>query len=321
VQTLLDGIKSALPNTEVVYSLGATATDSRWPESEILPEPPAGNDAAMIADAVAKAADCDAVIVGVGDAERTIGEGKSRTSLDLPGFQNDLVQALAKTGKPVIVVLMTGRAASINWIDRHCPAILEAWFPGEAGGRAIADVLFGDVNPSGKLPVTFPRTTGQLPLNFPYKPASETYSTTRPTTRASFIDTPLYTFGYGLSYTTFAYSNLVLSAKSIKPSESLTITATIKNTGPRAGEEIVQLYLQQTTSTVTTYEHILRGFQRISLQPRESKTITFTLPAQAAEIFDSHQNHFTTEPGLYRIAIAAASTDLRLQDTFTISNP
>jgi beta-glucosidase len=174
VVSAFDGVKARLAatGTEVLYAEGCKVTDARWPESELFPETPAGAAATMIADATAQAATADAVIVFLGDNNATIGESKSRTSLDLPGHQNDLVRALVGTGKPVIAVLLAGRASTINYVQRHAAAVLSAWFPGEAGGTAIAEALFGDTNPGGKLPVTFPRSVGQLPFSFPYKPGS-----------------------------------------------------------------------------------------------------------------------------------------------------
>lgn len=172
--TLLNGVRNAVERDgTVTYVPGCAAVDARWPGSELDYKPPTGEDANMIEQAVVAAADVDVIVLGQGETNRTIGEAKSRTSLDLPGYQTDLARALVQTGKPVVVVLMTGQPASINWIDAHAAAVLEAWFPGAAGGMAIAHVLFGDYNPGGKLTVTFPRTVGQLPFNFPYKPASQ----------------------------------------------------------------------------------------------------------------------------------------------------
>jgi len=322
VLTLLEGIQNAVgKQTQIEFAQGCNVTDKNWPESEIFPDPLAGKDLDMIDEAVAKAGNADAIIVALGDSDKTVGEAKSRTSLDLPGYQNNLVQALMKTGKPVVVVLLTGKPSSINWIDRYCPAIVEAWFPGELGGEAIADVLFGDYNPGGKVPITFPRTVGEIPYNFPYKPASQA-----PQNKKDFdpngwgtsaVEGAIYPFGYGLSYTTFQYSNLTVSPGSLHADGTVTITADIKNTGDRAGDEIVQLYLQQEYSSVTTFDENLRGFERVSVQPGEVKTVTFTVPAKAMELINRQGNR-VVEPGDFKVMIGASSSDIRLTGKYTV---
>jgi beta-glucosidase len=322
VVTLLEGISAAVGGgTTVDFAQGCDLTDARWPESEIYPEAPAGKDADMIAEAVAKAADADAIVVALGDSMKTIGEAKSRTSLDLPGYQTDLVQALMKTGKPVIVVMLGGRAATINWIDRYAPAVVEAWFPGEAGGTAIADVLFGDYNPGGKLPVTFPRTVGQVPFNFPYKPSSQVPQSNKVNPNGwgnSLIEGVIYPFGYGLSYTSFRYSDLDVSPKTLKADGNVTIALNVTNTGDRAGDEIVQLYLQDAFSSVTTYDLNLRGFERVSLQPGETKKVTFSVPAKSMELINREGKH-VVEPGDFKVMIGASSADIRLTGSYTVT--
>lgn len=322
VITLLGGIRDAVgPSGQVTFSPGCTLTDARWPYSELDYEPPAGKDADLITDAVNAAKDADVIVLGLGDGPQTIGEAKSRTSLDLPGFQTDLAKALSKTGKPLIVVLLTGRPASINWIDAHASAVLEAWFPGESGGKAVADVLFGDYTPGGKLAVTFPRTVGQLPFNFPYKPGSQDPGSAKDSnngTSGALIDRPLYPFGFGLSYTTFEYADLSLSAPSMSPTGSITASVTLKNTGDRPGDEIVQFYVEQLVSSVTTYNLNLRGFERVALSPGESKRVTFPLPASALEII-TRSGQRQTEPGPYKIMIGASSADIRLKTDLTIT--
>ena len=322
VVTLLEGIQNALGKTaQVDYTEGCAVTDKNWPESEIFPEPAAGKDLDMITQAVAAAQNADAIIIALGDSDKTVGEAKSRTSLDLPGYQTDLAKALMKTGKPVVVVLLTGKPSSINWIDRYCSAVVEAWFPGEAGGTAIADVLFGDYNPGGKLPITFPRTVGEIPFNFPAKPFSQAPQSKKEFdpngSGNSLIEGALYSFGYGLSYTTFEYANLKVSPEKIPVDGTVTISADIKNTGDRAGDEIVQLYLQDEISSVTTYDEVLRGFQRVTLNPGETKTVTFTVPAKAMELINrEHQR--VVEPGDFKIMIGASSSDIRLNGKYTV---
>ena len=207
----------------------------------------------------------------LGDSGKTVGESASRTSLDLPAAQLDLVQAVYATGKPVIVVLINGRPLSINWVNKYVPGILEAWFPGVQGGTAIADVLFGDYNPGGKLTMTFPKTVGQIPFNFPTKPNAQWEG------EKTRVNGALYYFGHGLSYTTFAYSNLRIRSVDVLPGyrpgradqmpvHTWEIAADVRNTGSREGDEVVQLYTRQLVSSVTTYEKNLRGFERVHLE-------------------------------------------------------
>jgi beta-glucosidase len=318
----LAGLRTLLKETgtELLFAEGCKPTDARWPESELYPEPPGAAEAAQLAAAVAKAQLADAVVVFLGDSNDTIGESKSRTSLDLPGYQTELVRALVKTGKPVVAVLLTGRPASINWIARHVPAVLQAWFPGEAGGTAIAEALFGDYNPGGKLPVTFPRTVGQLPFNFPCKPASQaTQSKTADPNGYgnSMAEGALWPFGHGLSYTTFTYADLIVSPATIPTNGEVTITCAIKNTGARAGDEVVQLFVRDDVSSVTTYELNLAGFERVPLQPGETRTVAFKLPAAALELIDRHGRR-VVEPGTFTVKVGASSEDLRLSGGFAV---
>src|SRR6266550_4398491 len=205
--TVLAGIKTKLGSSvKVNYAKGCEITDAHWPETEVLPEPLTKEELSEISKAVAAARNSDVAVVVLGDSMKTVGESASRTSLDLPGHQLDLVRAVYATGKPVVVVLINGRPMSINWVNKYVPGIIEAWFPGVQGGTAIADVLFGDYNPGGKLTVTFPRTVGQIPFNFPTKPKAQWEG------EKTRVNGALYYFGHGLSYTTFAYSNLKIEA-------------------------------------------------------------------------------------------------------------
>ena len=321
VVSLLAGIQAAVPKTEVVFSQGANIADARWPESELYPEPPAGQDLEMITAATKEAAQADAIIVALGDSNATIGESKSRTSLELPGFQNDLAKAMVATGKPVVVVLMTGRPATVNWINRYAPAILQAWFPGESGGTAMAEVIFGDSNPGGKLPVTFPRSVGQIPFNFPYKPGSQNGQSKKVNDPNGFGNSlaqgAIYPFGFGLSYTQFAYSDLKISPAQLKADQEVNISFTLKNTGQRDGDEIVQLYVQDVVSSVTTYDENLRGFQRLHLKAGESKTVSFTIPASSMWLIN-REGRRVVEPGEFKVIIAASSEDLRLTGSYEV---
>jgi len=318
----LEGIQLKFKHSgpEVLFAQGCAIADKRWPQSELMPEPPDVAEATQIEEAVAMAKTAEAVIVFVGDSNATIGESKSRTSLDLPGHQTALVQALVKAGKPVVAVLLTGKPASINWIQRHVPAILEAWNPGEAGGTAIADVLFGDYNPGGRLPVTFPKTVGQLPLNFPFKPGSHaTQSKNRDPNGFgdSMAEGALYPFGFGLSYTTFQYENIEVSPAHIPTSGEVTVSCTLKNTGTRAGDEVVQMYFHQETSSVTTYELNLCGFERIHLKPGESRKVAMKLPAHELELIN-RQGRRVVEPGTFKVMFGGGSEDIRLTGAFEV---
>lgn len=320
----LEGLQTFLKpsGTEILFAQGCEVTDKRWPESELFPEPPNAAEAAQIAEAVEKAGKAEAVVVFLGDSNATIGESKSRTSLDLPGHQTALVQALMKTGKPVVVVLLNGKPASINWIQRYVPAIVEAWNPGESGGTAIAEALFGDYNPGGRLPVTFPKTVGQLPFNFPFKPASHASQSKQPDPNGfgnSLAEGSLYPFGFGLSYTTFEYGGLQISPAKIDPSGTVKVSCTIKNTGDREGDEVVQLYFHQETSSVTTYELNLCGFERIHLKAGETKTVTMELPASELQII-SRSGKRVVEPGSFKVMLGSGSEDLRLTGSFEVSN-
>ena len=254
----------------------------------------------------------EVAVVVLGDSKRTVGESASRTSLDLPGRQLELVQAVYATGKPVVVVLLNGRPMSINWVNRYVPGILEAWFPGAQGGTAIAEVLFGDYNPSGKLTMTFPKSVGQIPFNFPTKPNAQWEG------EKSRVNGALYYFGYGLSYTNFSYSNLKISPAKQKANRPVTVTLDVKNTGSREGVEIVQLYTRDVVSSVTTYEKNLRGFARVSLRPDQTKTVSFTLTPADLSLWD-RQMRFVVEPGLFRVMAGASSEDIRLSGEFEIS--
>src|SRR6185369_4222623 len=244
--TVLEGVKNKTgPNVRINYAKGCDIVDARWPESEILPEPLTDAERNEIDKAVQAARASDVAVVVLGDQSATVGESASRSSLDLPGRQLDLLQAVYATGKPTILILINGRPVSINWADKYVPGIIEAWFPGAQGGTAIADVLFGDYNPGGKLTITFPKTVGQIPYNFPTKPGAQGEG------EKTRVKGALYYFGYGLSYTTFAYSDLKISPAKPKITDNVTVTVDVQNTGSRAGDEVVQLYTRDMVSSVT----------------------------------------------------------------------
>jgi beta-glucosidase len=310
--TVFEGIKNKLGGKVMVqYAKGCEIVDAHWPETEVLAEPSTKEEQEEIDKAVNVAKNSDVAIVVLGDSAKTVGESASRTSLDLPGRQLELVQAVYATGKPVIVVLINGRPLSINWVNKYVPGIVEAWFPGAQGGTAVADVLFGDYNPGGKLTVTFPRTVGQIPYNFPTKPNAQWEG------EKTRVNGALYYFGHGLSYTSFEYSNLVISPRKQTSRGNVLVSLEVKNTGARAGDEVVQLYTRDVVSSVTTYEKNLRGFARVHLEPGETKGVNFTVTPEDLALWN-RKIHFVVEPGTFRVMIGSGSEDIRLEGEFEI---
>jgi len=294
----------------VIYSAGCDIVDSTWPESEIIQAKPSEKEIAAIKEAVEKAQGSDLVILVLGENNDIVGESNSRTDLDLAGFQQLLLEEISATGKPVILVLMNGRPITINWADRNCQAIIEAWFPGKYGGEAIADIVFGDYNPGGKLPVTFPKSVGQLPMCFPYKPGAQADAATT-------VNGVLYPFGFGMSYTTFEYSNLKITPEKQQEAGNVEISVDVRNTGDMAGDEVVQLYIRDEVSSVIRFEKELRGFERISLAPGETKTVHFTLTPEELQMLDRNMN-WIVEPGWFTVMMGSSSTDIRQQGRFEI---
>jgi beta-glucosidase len=242
------------------------------------------------------------------------GEGKSRTTLDLPGVQEELARRVHATGKPVVAVLMNGRPLSVNWLAEQVPAIVEAWFLGVQTGPALADVLFGDYNPGGKLPITFPRNVGQIPIYYNHKntgrpPNPNTPYTVKDAYTSKYFDvpwTPLFPFGHGLSYTTFSYSPVRLDKSSIRSSDSITVTVDVTNGGKRAGDEVVQLYVRDEAASVTRPVRELRGFRRISLGPGETGQVTFTLRPHDLAVLDARMLP-VVEPGFFSVFVGGSS--------------
>jgi len=316
-----EGITNLLQKTvNIDYAQGCYIFDqTTWPRCELYPIPPSKKEQALIDEAVKKAKNSDLILLFLGEDEKTVGESRSRTSLNLPGNQQKLLMELHKTGKPIVLVLINGRPLSINWAEEHIPAIIEAWFPGLYGGTAIAEVLFGRYNPGGKMPVTTPRTVGQIPFNFPYKKGSQAAQPSEGpngigNTR---ISSALYPFGFGLSYTTFAYSNLKINNIIENKKTSFVISLTVTNTGKYDGDEVVQLYINDQYSNVTTYEKILRGFRRISLKKGESKEVIFEIEPDDLALFKDHK--FVTEPGRFNVFIGSSSKNIKLKGSFTLS--
>jgi beta-glucosidase len=321
VVSVLEGLKQiAGPSVQVEYARGCETTDKNWPESEIFPEPLIAAELAQIEQAVTKARECDVVVAVLGEEETLVGESRSRTSLDLPGRQLQLLQALHNTGKPVILVLINGRPLSINWANRYVPAIIEAWFPGADGGTAVAEAIFGLYNPGGRLPVTFPKSVGQIEYNFPFKPGSHAgqpgdgpngFGKTN-------VYGALYPFGHGLSYTTFIYQNLSVNPGAQPAGKDFVITVDVTNTGKYRGDEVVQLYLKDEVSSVTVYETQLRGFERITLDPGETRTVQFTLGKADLELLDKKMNS-VVEPGWFEVLLGSSSENIRLKKRFEVT--
>ena len=310
ITTVYQGIRQHLPQSVVRYAKGCDIIDKYFPESELYNVPLDQEEQRMIDEAVALAKASDVAVLVLGGNEKTVREEFSRTSLDLCGRQQQLLEAVCATGTPVVLVMIDGRAASINWAQRHVKAIIHGWFPGEFTGQAIAQVLFGDYNPGGRLAVTFPKSVGQIPMAFPFKPGSDTDGRVR-------VAHPLYPFGYGLSYTTFQYSDLQISQPVIGPQGSLDIRCKVTNSGGRAGDEVAQLYLRDDVSSVTTYVKVLRGFERIHLAPGETKEVTFHLTPQDLGLWN-RDNHFVVEPGTFTVMVGSSSEDIRLTGSFEV---
>jgi beta-glucosidase len=270
--------------------------------------------------AVSLATEADVAVIVVGDKsglgrDNTTGEARDRASLDLPGVQQDLIEAVHATGTPTVVVLMTGRPYAINWIHEHIPSVLEVWLPAQEGGAAIAEVLFGEVNPGGKLPVSFPRSEGQIPVYYNHKPSGQ-----RSHWHGEYVDMPtkpLYPFGHGLSYTSFDYSNFRISALEVTASDRVQISFNVTNSGAVAGDEIVQLYLGDPIATVTRPVKALKGFKRLHLQAGECKTVTFDVDVRHMAFYDRSMN-YVVEPGKITVMVGASSADIRLTGEFSV---
>lgn len=311
IKTVYQGIKELLPHTEVIYKKGCDIIDPHFPESEILDFPKTAEEVQLMEEAIRAAKQAEVVVMVLGGNELTVREDRSRTSLNLPGRQEELLKAVCATGKPIILVMLDGRASSINYAAAHIPAILHAWFPGEFCGQAVAEALFGDYNPGGRLAVTFPKSVGQIPFAFPFKPGSDESSSTS-------VYGALYPFGHGLSYTTFTYSDLHISPSHQGVQGDIHVSCKIKNTGKIKGDEVVQLYLRDEISSVTTYTKVLRGLERISLKAGEEQTVHFRLRPQDLGLWDKNMN-FRVELGSFKVMLGASSTDIRLHGQFEIT--
>jgi beta-glucosidase len=273
------------------------------------------------ADALLVASQAEVIILSIGENFDKSGEAKSKSNLHLPGVQEELVKELQKTGKPIVILINAGRPLVFDWVADNMPTIVYTWWLGSEAGNAIADVLFGDYNPSGKLPMSFPRTEGQIPIYYNHfntgRPAQNETATNYVSAYIDLKNSPKFPFGYGLSYTTFEYSDLKLSKKSMKNSESITVSVSLKNTGSVKGEEVVQLYLRDRVGSVVRPIMELKDFQKITLNRGETKTIEFTIDNQKLSFYNNALE-FVSEPGDFDLMIGSSSADIRLKDSFEL---
>jgi len=312
--TVYDGIKAQDPNT--TFAEGCQILDKDPPDP---PNDECGSDAGFNA-AVATAQAADQVVLALGETRGESGEAESRSNIDLPGKQQELIDRIKATGKPFVVVLFNGRPLTLAKVAASAPAILEAWFPGVQAGNAVADVLFGGVNPGGKLPVTFPRSVGQVPIYYNHEPTGRPCDPTfKWNSRYRDIPTcaPLYPFGYGLSYTTFDISNLRLSSHTMPFKGSVTAMVDVKNTGSRSGDEVVQLYIHDPVATISQPVRRLRAFERVTLHAGETKTVSFDLDGSDVGFYDN-SGKFVIEPGTIDV-YAGDSSEGGLKDSFTVT--
>jgi beta-glucosidase len=312
---VLEGIHEKLgPEVKVVYAKGPDIRRAiPSPFEEFAPGPkkpletPEQAEAAF-QQALAAARSADRIVMVLGERADMAGEAASRASLALSGRQQELLEAVVALGKPVVLVLVNGRPLAIEWAAEHVPAILEAWQPGSEGGRAIADVLFGDVNPGGKLPVTFPRES-QTPVyyahNLSHQPEGSKFMRSRYWDAPS---SPVYPFGYGLSYTTFAYANVKLAEPTVKVGQGAIVTADVRNTGSVAGDEVVQLYIHQKYGSDSRPERELKGFERIALQPGEARQVRFTLGPEELGYWSTAQGRWVQEAAPFDVWVGGDST-------------
>ena len=307
--SLMEGMQNHAAGTKFIYAQGCGITDTSRKDFN---------------DAIAAAKNADVVIMAMGEAADMTGEAKSKSNIHLPGVQEELIKEIKATGKPVIVLLMAGRPMIFNWTADNVPAILYTWWLGSQGGNAMADVLYGDYNPSGKLPITFPRSEGQIPIYYNH------YNTGRPAQndtdlfyKSAYIDlpnSPRYAFGYGLSYTTFEYKNIELSrsSPSMKDNEILSVSLTVQNTGKYAGEEVVQLYLRDMVSQPVRPVKELKDFKKILLQPGQAKRVTFNIRKDELSFYNDKLER-VVQPGTFQIMIGSGSSDIRLQKSFELT--
>ena len=306
--SLWQGMQAAVPNAKLVYAEGCGIQDS---------------SRARFAEAVAAARQADVVIMAMGEKADMSGEAKSRANIHLPGVQEELIKAIHATGKPVVVLMMAGRPLVFNWTADNVPAIVYTWWLGSQAGHAMADVLFGGYNPSGKLPMTFPRSEGQIPIYYNYlntgRPAPNDKETNYRSGYIDMVKSPKYAFGHGLSYTTFGYSDLKLSDTAFSRADSITVSFTLRNTGRVAGEEVAQLYIQDLVAQPVRPVKELKGFRKVLLQPGEAKTITFTVGKDQLSFYNDNLE-WIMQPGTFRVMIGGASDKIALERNFELTD-
>ncbi len=322
--SLLTGLQNAVGNTaKILYAKGSNLTEDSLLEQRATMfgkslDRDQRSDSALLKEALAAAAQSDVIVAALGEAAEMSGESSSRTNIDIPHIQKKLLKALVKTGKPVVLVLFTGRPLTLAWEQQHVPAILNVWFGGTEAGNAIADVVFGDVNPSGKLTTTFPQNIGQVPLYYNHKntgrplPAGQWFQKFR----SNYLDVsndPLYPFGYGLSYTTFSYSDVKLSSTVLKAGQKITASVSVTNTGNKDGREVVQLYIRDMVGSITRPVKVLKGFQKIELKAGEAKTVSFDITVNDLKYYN-YDLKYAAEPGDFKIFIGANSRDVKEAD-------
>ncbi|MDB5288606.1 MAG: beta-glucosidase [Mucilaginibacter sp.] len=317
--SVLEGIKHVVGNNvQVNYSKGANITDDttfmkrlNFGPGMVGLDAKAPND--MIDEAVKTAANSDIIVAVVGESQSMSGESSSRSDISIPESQRNLLKALAKTGKPIVIVLFNGRPLTLNWENENAAAILDVWAPGTEAGNAIAEVLFGNYNPAGKLTTTFPRSVGQIPIYYNHLNTGRPYSDGPTKFKSNYLDIsndPLYPFGYGLSYSKFTYSNVKLSKTKLKGNETLTATVTVTNTGPYSGEEVVQLYISDPVASVSRAVKELKSFKKVNLQIGEKKDVTFNITPQQLKFYNS-QLKYDWEPGEFVIQIGTNSAETK----------
>jgi len=314
--TVLEGLRARLAGAKVTYAPGpeirrdiSSFFDDMMPGANQKPKQTAEEAESAFQTAVDTARSADLVVMVLGEQANMAGEAASRASLDLPGRQEQLLQVVVALGKPVVLVLLNGRPLSIAWAAENVPAILEAWEPGSEGGNAVADILFGDANPGGKLPVTFPRKAGHAPLYYARDLSHQPED--HPMYRSRYWDgptTPLYPFGFGLSYTTFSITNLKVTEPQVKLGNSVTVTADVTNTGSLAGDEVVQLYIHQKAGSDSRPRRELKGFERLTLKPGETKTVTFQLGPAELGYWSTNAGKWIQEAEAFDVWVGADST-------------
>lgn len=304
--SLFEGMKNQAGKTRLLYAKGCEISDT---------------SRAGFTEALKAASEAEVVVMAMGEKYDMSGEAKSRANIHLPGVQEELIRAIQATGKPVVVLLMAGRPLVFNWTADHVPAIVYTWWLGSQAGNAIADVLYGNYNPSGKLPMTFPRSEGQIPIYYNYfntgRPAQNDQDTHY---RSGYIDmqkSPRFAFGYGLSYTTFEYGDLKLSADKMTSNEKISVSFTLRNTGKTAGEEVAQLYLRDMVAQPVRPVKELKDFQKVLLKPGESKTITFTIDKEKLSFYNDNLE-WITQPGEFKIMIGGSSDATKLERNFSL---